>query len=172
MDDNENKDINETEIEVINCCYEVNKDLKVQYFFQMCLLPLFKACMVYCFSVVAPFLFQKYLVNKFDLTQWIKFFNAIRIGLAYLAIVYFRNYFNKLLRGVEWWLLSLRGDLNRRFRRTPSTAKYLSQYSQTINVYLRQIHSCKTGNCSSWITCLYVVIGCVLYNVFFVRGVM
>jgi len=170
MDDNENKDI--IEDEVINSCYEVNKDLKVQYFFQMCLLPLFQACVAYCFSVVAPFLLQRYLVNKFDLTQWIKFFNTIRIGFAYLAVVYFYNYFDKLLRDVEWWLLSLRGDLNRRFRRTPSTAKYFSQYSQTINVYLRQMHSYRTRNCSFWITCLYVVIGCILYNVFLVRGAM
>ena len=170
MDDNKNKDINETE--VINRCYEINRALKTQYFFQICLLPLFWACIVYCFSVVAPFLFQKYLVNKFDLTQWIKFFNSIRIGFTYLAIVYFYNYFNKQFRGVEWWLLSLRGDLNRRFRHTPSTAKYFSQYSQIINTYLRQIHSYRTGNYSFWITCLYVVIGCILYNAFLVRGAM
>lgn len=170
MDDNENEDINEAE--VINYCHKVNKELKLQYFFQMRLLPLFQACMVYCFSVIAPFLVQKYFVNKFDLTQWIKFFNTVRIGFAYLAVVYFYNYFDKLLRDVEWWLLSLRGDLNRRFRRTPSIVKYLSLYSQTINVCLRQMHLYKTGNCSFWITCLYVVIGCILYNVFFVRGAM
>ena len=168
MDDNENKDI--IEAEIINSCYEVNKDLRSQYFFQMCLLPLFQACVVYGFSVIAPFLLQTHLVNRFNLIQWVRFFNTIRIGFAYLAVVYFYNYFDKLLRDVEWWLLSLRGDLNRRFRRTPSSAKYFSRYSQTINVYLRRMHSYKTGNCAFWITCLYVVIGCILYNVIFVRG--
>jgi len=159
--------------EINKICYYCCRDLKNQYFVQIYLKPLFYAGFIFIFMIVLPFYVKMYFLGKYPkaVLPWVRFIDVIRIGICYTAVTLFYRYLDRLIKDVNWWILSLKTDFNKTFKNDCKTVKYFKTtveffktYNDLLDELFDQTERAKNGSASIVVTGLVTIICGILYH--------
>ena len=157
-----------TEDNKIFMLYEIEREIKSDYFLDMCIIPLIKFAWIYTLWIIIPLVSERILLYLFDtLVSFTRFMDIIRIGCAYCGFIKLCKSFNIIISNTNMWLWGLIGDISLRIKKEKSLKLHLERLKNFVYSYKQRLEQFEQSGGIIWMSAAYLIVGAVLY--YFIR---
>ena len=150
-----------TEDNKIFMLYEIEREIKLDYFLDMCIIPLIK-------WIILPLVSERILLCWFDtLVSFTRFMDIIRIGCAYCGFINLCKSFNVIISNTNMWLWGLIGDISLKIKKEKTLKPHLERLKNFVYSYKQRLEQFEQSGGIIWMSTAYLIVGAVLY--YFIR---
>ena len=158
-----------TEDNKIFMLYEIEREIKLDYFLDMCIIPLIKFAWIYALWIILPLVSERIILYWFNnaLVSFTRFMDIIRIGCAYCGFIKLCKSFNIIISNTNMWLWGLIGDISLKIKKEKTLKPHLERLKNFVYSYKQRLEQFEQSGGIIWMSTAYLIVGAVLY--YFIR---